>query len=676
MNKRLLSLLVSMSLANVAFAAEQDNATVVLGDLTVKGEKLEKSLKDTTSAVTVIGDDVLRTTRNQTVREAISAVPNVVTPTGVVPNIRGVSGNGSAGGFNSITGGANPRVSVLIDGIAEPFVADFTGDSGLWDVEQIEVFRGPQSTTNGRNSIGGASYIKTKDPSFDWEGAVRLGYRNEENYIDKAVMLSGPIIEDKLAFRISGQMVDAQTTTSNDEYAGNPAGYDLNEIDTEKGRIKLLWKATDNLDALLTYSKNEEKGDTGRRYFRADDPSSYEKIYIRNIETDSETTSLKLDYQLTNSISFDVLMSDTDYKWGFNAYASTAAGEQDLIFEEENQYIDAKVNFGEDNKTLNGFVGLAYFERDQDIISTGSPTYGAKDEADTKSVYGELNYGVTERFTITGGLRYQDETQERRFVYPAPGIDTSLDESNTVLLPKLVLQYDVTDATRVALSAKKGYNSGGGALDYAAGEYYYYDEEEVNAYELSVHSDLFDGKVNVRANVFYNEYDGYQGQNSRRRIVNIEEAVTYGAELEVSALVTDDLEVNFGVGLLSTEIKDGGDDYTGIKGNELSTAPKETVTIGATYYVTDEFDVGADLNYIGGSYGDIENTDEREVGGYTVINFNANYEVENWLVSAYVNNVTDKEAVRVEEPAGGRYPLGYADLIEPRHFGVSATYSF
>lgn len=674
MNKRLLSLLVSISLANIAFADGQDNTTVTLEDITVIGEKLDKSLKDTTSSVSVIGDDVLRTTRNQTVREAIAAVPNVVTPTGAVPNIRGVSGNGAAGGFNSITGGANPRVSILIDGVAEPFVADFTGDSGLWDVEQIEVYRGPQSSNNGRNSIGGAIYIKTKDPSFDWEGAVRLGYRNEENYIDKAVMLSGPIIEDKLAFRISGQLIDAQTTTSNDEYSTNPAGFDLNEIDTEKGRIKLLWKATENLDALFTYSKNEEQGDTGRRYFRGDDPSSYEKIFIRNIETDSDTASLKVDFQLNDAMSLDLLVSATDYDWGFKQYGATAAADQYLNFEEDNKFIDAKLNFGENNKTFNGYVGLAYFERDQEVASTGAYIYDGKDKADTKSIYTQLNYAVTDRFTITGGMRYQNETQKRHFVYGA--IDTLLEEKNTIFLPKLVLQYDVTDETRVALSARKGYNSGGGALDYRAAEYYYYDEEKVEAYELSVHSDLAGGTVKLRGNLFYNIYDGYQGQNSLRRIVNIDEVVTYGAELEVSTLLTPDLELRLGVGLLNTEIKDGGDDYADIKGNELNTAPKSTITVGTTYYVTDEFDIGANFNYIGGSYGDIENTDDREVGGYTLINLNANYEVENWLISAYVNNVTDKEALRVKEPVGRANPLGYADLIAPRHFGVSATYSF
>ncbi|KTF07147.1 TonB-dependent receptor, partial [marine sediment metagenome] len=75
-----------------------------------------------------------------------------------MPDIRGVSGNGGAGGFNSISGGAKGRVSTLIDGVAQPFVADLSGDSGMWDLQQIEVFRGPQSTSNGRNSIAGSVF--------------------------------------------------------------------------------------------------------------------------------------------------------------------------------------------------------------------------------------------------------------------------------------------------------------------------------------------------------------------------------------------------------------------------------------------------------------------------------------------------------------------------------------
>ena len=98
-------------------------------------KKADRTLKDTASSVSVITEETLRSIQNITVSQAVSEIPNVVTLTGAVPDIRGVSGNGSASGFNGVTGGARARVSTLIDGVAEPFMADLTGDSGIWDVE-------------------------------------------------------------------------------------------------------------------------------------------------------------------------------------------------------------------------------------------------------------------------------------------------------------------------------------------------------------------------------------------------------------------------------------------------------------------------------------------------------------------------------------------------------------
>lgn len=686
MSKRLFTLAVCIGMASNTLADEpgqtvpesaEDQPTLNLQSVVVSGEKQDRSLKNTTSSVSVVNDEKLRSTQYQTVRDAISDVPNLITGSGVVPTIRGISGNGAAGGFNGVSGGANARVSTLVDGVAIPFLAEYTADSGLWDIEQIEVYRGPQSTNNGRNSIGGAIYIQTKDPSFDWDSAIRLGYRNEDRYLDQAVMLSGPIIEDKLAIRISGQYLNAQTTTNNEEYETNPADFDLNELETTKGRIKLLWLPMDNLEALFTYSVNEEEGDTARRYYELAQPYEYNKIFINDTKTEHDIASLKLDYHLSDNLSFDILLANMDYEYGFETYKPTVEAQQDIRIEEGNNTIDAKLNFGKMNPTLNGFLGFAYYDREQDILSTGAFTYNGDDETDTKAVYGEINYAVLERFTLTGGMRYQDESQKRRFRFPPNLPDYSyLDESNSIFLPKLVLQYDVTDQTRVALSARKGYNSAGGALNFFTREYYYYDEETVNTYEFSTHSDLSNGAVVLRTNLFYNDYDGYQAQNSSRTIINVDQAVTYGAEIEATAFATSDLLLNLGIGLLKTEVKDGGDDFPGIDGNELNYAPRTTATFGATYYITEGFDIGGSLQYVGGYYGDVENTDEREIGGYSLVDMSTNYETGSWLISAYINNLTDKQAERVKEPVGRSYPLGFADIVEGRHAGVSATYSF
>ena len=668
---------LSVSLGIPGASAEENDPSVRDGRLdtiVVVGEKTDRSLKETTSSVSVISQDDLRTMQYHTVSDAVSDLSNVVTLTGAVPDIRGVKGNGAAGGFNSISGGAKARVSMLIDGVAEPFVSDWTGDSGLWDIEQVEVYRGPQSTSNGRNSIGGSIYIKTADPSFEQEGAVRLGYRNQDRYVDTSVMLSGPVIEDKLAFRISAQRVDADTFSADKGFDSNPAPYDLNGIETQRLRGKLLWVVNEDTDLLLTHSSNNEQGAGGRTFYDAKDPWQFERLYHRDIETDSDVTSLKLDTQINDGMSLDVLLAHMDYQWGFDTYEPVPADQQQLMFDEKSLTLDAKLNFGLDNDTMNGFVGLAWFERTQDIKSEGAYPYYGDDKSDSAAIYGEVNYALNERFNLIAGGRLEREAQKRDFVYDP--IDATLDNSKTIFLPKLALQYAADDLTTLSFSVRQGYNAGGGALNFSAQEYYYYDEETVDSYEISLRRSSADGQLDLVANVFYNDYDGYQAQNSMRSIVNMDRAITYGAELEAVLRPRNDIQLKAGLGLLRTEIKDGGANYASANGNELNSAPDVTASLGLDYWVNDDLNLGVSVKYVSEYFGDLENTDTRVAGDYTVTRLNANYETGNWLLAAFINNAFDEKAFTTVDPASRIYPDGYVAVVEPRNVGVSVTYSF
>lgn len=536
-------------------------------------------------------------------------------------------------------------------------------------------FRGPQSTSNGRNSIGGAVYVKTKDPSFDWEGAARLGYRNQDSYVDSSFVVSGPLIEDELAFRASYQRLVGDTIDN----PVNPPERNLNEITTNRLKAKLLWKpsALDDFSALLTYSTNDEKGNSGRKYYGADDPYAFKPVNPTYMDTESETISAKFDYVISDSMSIDVLASVMDYQWAMTTYdTETAAADQFVKMDEGNTSIDAKLNFGNNNKTLNGFVGLAYFERTQDFYSEGAYPYHGDDTSTSNAIYGEVYYSFTDSWAVIAGARVEDDSQNRDFSMPGSGINNAkLDEDNTIVLPKLVLQYEISEETTLSLSGRRGYNSAGGALNFRTQEYYYYDDETVDTYEFTVRSSLTED-VNLTVNAFYNSYDGYQALSSSRSIVNMDEAVTQGVEFDISAMITDDLQINGGLGYLTTDIVDAGEDYADATGNELNSAPKITGNISGKYWLTEELSIGASVNYIDEYFGDILNTEERKAGGYTLTRFNVNYVNDNWFVSVFINNALDEEGLTAVEPVGRSYPLGYAAIVEPRNMGASVTYSF
>lgn len=682
MKQRTLFLAVSLALANYAMAedtqyhtptsVDDSSVAVELDTIVVSGEKQDKSLKDTTSSVSVVEEAQLKNTRYQTVRDSVAEVPNVVTTSGAVPSIRGVSGNGGAGGFAGVSGGANGRVMTLVDGVAQPFLAEFTDEFGLWDVSQIEVYRGPQSTSNGQNSIGGSIFVKTNDPTFDWEGAARLAFRDQKHYWDKSVMLSGPIIKDKLAFRVTGQFMDGKTNSArNDDIT-----YSLSDVESKNGRLKLLWLPSDNTDILFSYGKNKNEGDIGRHYYHLDEPYDYQRVIERDTTTDTESGSIKVGHQISESTSVDVILSYLDHTYRF-VDTPSVGNLQYADLNEKRRNIDVKFNFGQKSDPINGFVGIDYLNRTQNVNSEGAYIYFGDDDRDAKAIYGELNYGLGYGFTIFTGLRYQHEKQDRVFSYPAfSANDIQLKIDNKILLPKLGVQYDLNPQTRLALSYRKGYNSPGGALNVTQSIYYTFDEETVDTYEFSTYSDLFNRKLNVRTNLFYNNYTDYQGMTSTRVISNMDKAVTYGLEVETTAYPTDDLTVNLNVGLLRSEIKDGGTNFSSLEGNELNDAPRFTANLRTQYQLTESLNVGGNIHYVGDYYNDVNNSDTRKAGNYTLVNLTANYKHGPWLFSAFVNNLTDKEALRAREPVGRSYPFGFADVVQPRTVGLAATYNF
>ena len=140
--------------------------------------------------------------------------------------------------------------------------------------------------------------------------------------------------------------------------------------------------------------------------------------------------------------------------------------------------------------------------------------------------------------------------------------------------------------------------------------------------------------------------------------------------------MTKDLQLTAGLGLLSTEVKAANSEFGDIIGNQLSSAPEYTASLGTKFWFTDQLTISASANYVDEYFGDMNNTKERVAGGYTTARFNIDYQVDTWRVSAFINNAFDKKAFTVVEPPGRGTPEGYVAVVEPRSIGINVTYSF
>ena len=159
------------------------------------GERQAQTWHDTASSVAVITGEMNESLAGaDRVEQLLFLVPNVQHGSGGTgPTIRGQDSTGVLRDLPAFLGGTRPRVTLQVDGRAVSFNEFVFGLASVWDVDQVEVYRSPQTTTQGRNSIGGAIFIETRDPDYDWNGRVRVLGGNYDTWQASGV-ISGPIV--------------------------------------------------------------------------------------------------------------------------------------------------------------------------------------------------------------------------------------------------------------------------------------------------------------------------------------------------------------------------------------------------------------------------------------------------------------------------------------------------
>ncbi|EKE79954.1 TonB-dependent receptor [Idiomarina xiamenensis] len=289
--------------------------------ITITGEKTRRSAQETAASVDV-------TTSLQMERENIQSLYDIINKT---PNVSSMYGNRgfTIRGISNESGAENPLASIYIDGVPLPNQMTDTGPSDLWDVAQVEVLRGPQSTIQGENALAGAVVVNTNDPTMYWDGRARVQWSDPD---DKrlSVAVGGPLVEQELAFRVAADKRLFKGFIYNptrDEY--------IDEVNSLLLRGKLLWtpKALDGLRVLFNYTRDKRDGPYMYSYNHLNES---DKINTSNRDTSSdaltEMLSLNVDYQLdeqwllssATSYSrpdvqrvYDIDLSPADNNYGF-----------------------------------------------------------------------------------------------------------------------------------------------------------------------------------------------------------------------------------------------------------------------------------------------------------------------------------------------------------------------
>ncbi|WP_034790142.1 TonB-dependent receptor [Hyphomonas beringensis] len=761
MKRTVATLLLGMgafSAAGHAFAQEQEDEPHELDVVVVKGEKVERSLQDTVSSVAVLSSVQLEEKNIITLGNVFDQIANVTeTYPGAGFTIRGVSNRNVSGG------GASGLATVFLDGAALPDAYITGAPTDMWDIDQVEVLRGPQSTLQGRNTLAGAVIINTVKPTYDWDLRGRVTHTDHRSQT-YSIAGGGPIIEDQLAFRVSAEYKNdkgfVQNVTRNTEE---------NAKELSSGRIKLLWEpeSIPELTAGLSYSHSKYDGGYMFSYSRAD----VDDVYNRRIDLsdeantfkrDSDFASLNLSYDLNDVVTLNSITAwssediSATYDLDYTAKPQNYGG-----IDESYETFSQELRANYETERLTGLVGLYYSNRERPFVDTSLSNVvtpvgtisallqgGGVDQAsadalaalyaadlpiipvdyrgvgffktENYALFADGTYAVTPKLDLLAGFRYDYEEFTQTAVsttdfvgtYPDPadygapgsafynaiiGINAGVaglvasaegsvlgNEPRTfeAFLPKAGLTYHWTDDLSTAFLVQRGYRSGGSTYNVARASVVPYDQEYTWNYEASLRSSWLDGRLTANANVYYTDWKDQQvtvyfGLNEYDyNTVNAGKSTLYGAELDTSYRVNDELNIYGSVGYSKTKFDefelDKGTIASDLTGTEFAFAPHWTSSIGGHYETSSGYFADISANYRSSQYSTVA-ADQAlgKVDGRVVVNANAGYDADTWRLSVFVNNVFDEEYLQYYQVLTSRVMVG-----DPRVVGVTLGFDF
>ncbi|MDR6146508.1 iron complex outermembrane receptor protein [Sphingomonas sp. SORGH_AS870] len=597
------------------------------GDIIVTAQRRAQSILTVPIAISAIGGDALVTKGITNSANLAVAVPNlqVSSPYGQTqPNfsLRGIS---VANEYNSNQ--ASP-IGVYIDDV---YLASRTAHGmGLFDLDRVEVLRGPQGTLFGRNTTGGAINFITKGPSLHGnEGYAEAGYGNFNTFTAQAAV-EATMVEDQLGVRIAGNYAKGDGQIRN----VYPGGRDGNSQDTLQGRVSLrLRPGNGPLDIKLKVYGGRDQGTqaaihglgafrTGLGFFETNE----NRIGLNR--TEAYGGSATIAYEVSPTVVFTSITSRDGGKQNLQQAADGSPLDiLDINWRSSFQQFSEEARFNYNGTRLK-LVGGGFYGWDEVITDNRfnigqaiAPTVNGgffqhyRQVRRSYAVFAQGDYDLTERLSLTLGARYTWDRSQYRDGYAylfagdigspetplattvpcagAPGTCPYnpnarfvLDGRNNALTGRVSLNYTFKGGTLVYASYNRGYRSGafnGGGYTSSAG-INYIAPERVNAYEVGLKGRYFNNALTLTMSGFYYDYINQQVQDTRPGpvsfLVNAPKAEVYGVEGEARWRLTPAVTINASAGYLHATYKELTLQNTRLDGNDLPFAPRFTAQGG------------------------------------------------------------------------------------------------
>ncbi|WP_339703807.1 TonB-dependent receptor [uncultured Sphingosinicella sp.] len=599
--------------APTAHAQQAETETDGIADIVITAQRRSESLQDVPLAVSALDSERIKEAGFKDVEDLTSTVPNL--------NISALWGSSSPKifmrgiGNNNFNQTAESKVAVYLDQVY------LSAPSGqlfqMYDLERIEVLRGPQGTLYGKNATGGAISVYSKLPGRDTEGYVRAGYGNYDAYeLEGAATLP---LSDTLSARVAG------TWSKRDGYVKDlGTGKTVNDAEQWAARAILRWQPSDAVDIKLNVhggsSDSTHNNSVHRGIFdpaqlalgnfvkmSANDiiagnavdilgyadpnPDPYVNTYEGDTfaKVDLVGVSLVSDFELGDGYT---LTSVSGYEKSKRHVLQEGNGAPSTIFTIDwgpstFESISQELRLSSPtDSSFSWLVGaFAFHEKGtvHNFYNLASVSFALGFDAfdqyytqktDTFAAFAQGSLALTDRLNLTLGGRINHEKRKldhRTFattaagvsVFPGPLFDLQLSESWTEWSGRAAIDYEIADDVLLFASVNRGFTSGGfntGAFNDPVGAERIFNPETVVSYEAGIKSTLFDRRLRINATAFLYDYSDLQvftfTAGGLQFIENASNATIKGIELEVQAMPVDNLELGASVGLLKSEYKD------------------------------------------------------------------------------------------------------------------------
>ncbi|WP_448664615.1 TonB-dependent receptor [Sphingomonas sp. CJ20] len=428
--------------------AQQVSEELQDSEIVVTGEKSNRTLQDTPTSVAVTTPERIQQENILTIQDIYSRTANVAETYGSAGfTIRGVSNQGVGGGGNADT------ATVYVDGAPIPREALFGGPTDLWDIQQVEILRGPQSTIQGLNALAGAIVLTTRDASTTEYSADARVLWSEYNDRTFSAAVGGPLVKDGLGIRLSVERRNDGGIIRN----VTRGGYD-DALESLNLRGKLKWtpSALPGLEVQASYNRVRRDGGYLYEYARTDVPDFFDnRISTGNapsrghIKTDIAV--LNMGYEITPRLRFSSITSFN--KTHTRALIDTDGTAADLqVVDNTNDFRTwtQEVRLNYNGERLSGVLGAWAYRRSGGLVAAnrlnintptgtiaallqggGFPAATATQIADlytnalpvipvayaadapqlvrTAALFGDVRYKLTDRLSLIGGFRYDHE---------------------------------------------------------------------------------------------------------------------------------------------------------------------------------------------------------------------------------------------------------------------------